>query len=154
MTYHERESTISGDEIMSELEAIATTNNCNECKIRNCKWGTRDHSQEITTDIVQSLVNCQKIQLGGLMIKFATMHGMTNSFKVGIEKLEDYATVLSEILVSQMKLLRLDSAARSEAYETFVKNLKEWFDSYYDDHPNVDFYKFVDNLLKEMVGEE
>ena len=43
---------------------------------------------------------------------------------------------------------------RTEAYKEFAKHLKErWFNNYYDS-PDVDFDEFVDNLLKEMVGEE
>lgn len=41
-----------------------------------------------------------------------------------------------------------------EAYKEFAEHLKEkWFDNHYDS-PDVDFDEFVDNLLKEMVGEE
>ena len=43
---------------------------------------------------------------------------------------------------------------KSEAYKEFAEHLKErWSNNYYDS-PDVDFDKFVDNLLKEMVGEE
>ena len=41
-----------------------------------------------------------------------------------------------------------------EAYKDFAEHLKqEWFNNYYDS-PDVNFDEFVDNLLKEMVGEE
>ena len=44
--------------------------------------------------------------------------------------------------------------AKSEAYKEFAEHLKErWSNNYYDS-PDVDFDEFVDNLLKEMVGEE
>lgn len=33
------------EEIISSLEVIATTGNCDECKIRDCKWGTCNCSQ-------------------------------------------------------------------------------------------------------------
>lgn len=43
---------------------------------------------------------------------------------------------------------------KAEAYKEFAEHLKEkWFDNHYDS-PDVDFDEFVDNLLKEMVGEE
>lgn len=45
-------------------------------------------------------------------------------------------------------------AAKSEIYKEFAEHLKErWSNNYYDS-PDVDFDEFVDNLLKEMVGEE
>lgn len=43
---------------------------------------------------------------------------------------------------------------KSEAYKEFAEHLKErWSNNYYDS-PDVDFDEFVDNLLKEMVGED
>ena len=43
---------------------------------------------------------------------------------------------------------------KSEAIKEFAEHLKErWSNNYYDS-PDVDFDEFVDNLLKEMVGEE
>ena len=43
---------------------------------------------------------------------------------------------------------------KSEAIKEFAEHLKEkWSNNYYDS-PDVDFDEFVDNLLKEMVGED
>ena len=43
---------------------------------------------------------------------------------------------------------------KSEAYKEFAEHLKErWSNNYYDS-PDIDFDEFVDNLLKEMVGED
>ena len=43
---------------------------------------------------------------------------------------------------------------KSEIYKEFAEHLKErWSNNYYDS-PDVDFDEFVDNLLKEMVGED
>ena len=46
------------------------------------------------------------------------------------------------------------SEIKVKAYKKFAEHLKErWSNNYYDS-PDVDFDEFVDNLLKEMVGEE
>ena len=50
------------EEIKSSLEVIATTGNCNECKIRNCKWGTCNCSQ-ITANAALDLINRQKAEI-------------------------------------------------------------------------------------------
>ena len=50
------------EEIKSSLEVIATTRNCNECKIRNCKWGTCNCSQ-ITANAALDLINRQKVEI-------------------------------------------------------------------------------------------
>lgn len=45
-------------------------------------------------------------------------------------------------------------AAKSEIYKEFAEHLKEkWSNNYYDS-PDVDFDEFIDNLLKELVGED
>ena len=49
---------------------------------------------------------------------------------------------------------RCDKEIKSEAVKEFAEKLKnKWFDEHYDS-PNIDFDDFIDNLLKEMVGEE
>ena len=116
------------EDITSSLELIATTRNCNECKIRNCKWGTCNCSQ-ITANAALDLINRQKAE---------------------IEKLKG-STIVSNIMESQ----RIKREAKAEAYKEFAERLNEkaqiadCFDSY---NMVVGTY-FIDNLLKEMVGE-
>ena len=50
------------EEIISSLEVIAATRNCDECKIRNCKWGTCNCSQ-ITANAALDLINRQKAEI-------------------------------------------------------------------------------------------
>lgn len=96
---------------------------------------------QITANAALDLINRQKTEIEDLMLK---------SDKTKIKKLEDCAIFLSEILIHQMKLSKLDSTTKTKECKSFTKNLKVWFDSNYDG-PNTDFYKFVDNLLKEMI---
>ena len=118
---------ITDEEIKSSLEVIATTRNCNECKIRNCKWGTCNCSQ-ITANAALDLINRQKAE---------------------IEKLKG-STIVSNIMESK----RIKREAKAEAYKEFAEIIKDkWFDNRYDS-PDVDFDDFISNLLKEMVGEE
>ena len=120
---------ITDEEIKSSLEVIATTRNCNECKIRNCKWGTCNCSQ-ITANAALDLINRQKAE---------------------IEKLKG-STIVSNIMESQ----RIKREAKAEAYKEFAERLNEeaqkadCFDSY----NMVVGTHFIDNLLKEMVGEK
>ena len=115
------------EEIKSSLEVIATTRNCNECKIRNCKWGTCNCSQ-ITANAALDLINRQKAE---------------------IEKLKG-STIVSNIMESQ----KIKREAKVEAYKEFAEIIKDkWFDNRYDS-PDVGFDDFIDNLLKEMVGEK
>lgn len=59
---------LTDKEIISSLEVIATTRNCNECKIRDCKWGTCNCSQ-ITANAALDLINCQKAEIEKLNIQ-------------------------------------------------------------------------------------
>lgn len=50
------------EEIKSSLEVIATSQNCNECKIRNGRWGTCNCSQ-ITANVALDLINRQRAEI-------------------------------------------------------------------------------------------
>lgn len=117
------------EEIKSSLEVIATTRNCNECKIRNCKWGTCSCSQ-ITANVALDLINRQKAE---------------------IEKLKG-STIVSNIMESQ----RIKREAKAEAYKEFAERLNEeaQIADCFDSYNMVVGTRFIDNLLKEMVGEE
>lgn len=120
---------ITDEEIKSSLEVIATTRNCNECKIRNCKWGTCNCSQ-ITANAALDLINRQKAE---------------------IEKLKG-STIVSNIMESQ----RIKREAKAEAYKEFAERLNEeaQIADCFDSYNMVVGTHFIDNLLKEMVGED
>ena len=120
---------ITDEEIKSSLEVIATTRNCNECKIRNCKWGTCNCSQ-ITANAALDLINRQEAE---------------------IEKLKG-STIVSNIMESQ----RIKREAKAEAYKEFAERLNEkaQIADCFDSYNMVVGTHFIDNLLKEMVGEE
>lgn len=83
------------EEIKSSLEVIATTQNCNECKIRNCKWGTCNCSQ-ITANAALDLINRQRAEIERLRkakkesvdmhIKENICKSCLEKFDVGIDK--------------------------------------------------------------------
>ena len=132
---------ITDEEIKSSLEVIATTRNCNECKIRNCKWGTCNCSQ-ITANAALDLINRQKSE---------------------IERLKG-STIVNNIMQSQ----RIKREAKAEAYKEFAERLKNEIindtayacdstqhSGYYDYQIKIgDIPEYIDNLVKEMVGEK
>ena len=126
------------EEIKSSLEVIATTRNCNECKIRNCKWGTCNCSQ-ITANAALDLINRQKAE---------------------IEKLKG-STIVSNIMESQ----RIKREAKAEAIKKFAtKFLEKIHEHHYlltDPYNSKDYRMFttgieqiVNETKKEMVGED
>ena len=140
MTNYECENRISDDEIISSLEVIATTRNCSECKIRNCNWGDCNCSQ-ITANAALDIINRQKAEIERLKECPKCIYGYDgNTIEYCVQgPCSNFKTV------EQIK---------SEAYKEFAEHMKEkWSNNDYDS-PDVDFDEFVDNPLKEMVGEE
>lgn len=123
------------EEIKSSLEVIATTRNCNECKIRNCKWGTCNCSQ-ITANAALDLIKRQRAE---------------------IERLEKarqkQAYLLCNLKGQKYELMNRISVIKNEAYKKFAEMIKDkWFDNRYDS-PDIDFDDFINNVLKELVGD-
>lgn len=150
---------LTDEEIVSSLEVIATTRNCNECKIRNCKWGTCNCSQT-TANAALNLISRQKAE---------------------IEKLKG-STIVNNIMERQ----KIEREAKVKAYKEFAKEVTEEVKKAYNDNLDVlqeylekyeeesDFElvapikaiikgrmgtllsvdDFINDLLKEMVGEE
>ena len=113
------------EEIKSSLEVIATTRNCNECKIRNCKWGTCNCSQ-ITANVALDLINRQQAE---------------------IERLEKIRKADNNLITSLNKCYE---TAKAEAYKEFAVRLKCGVPQ----ETGVIRCSDIDNLVKEMVGEE
>ena len=120
------------EEIKSSLEVIATTRNCNECKIRNCKWGTCNCSQ-ITANVALDLINRQQAE---------------------IERLEKIRKADNNLITSLNKCYE---TAKAEAIKKFVEKLKEkCYEDFQEIYEMLSPYVTdddIDNLLKEMEGE-
>lgn len=153
------------EDIISSLEVIATTGNCNECKIRNCKWGTCNCSQ-ITANAALDFINWQKSEIERLRAKVETRTQ---------EKL-----ALGRIYTQKLKTVKYETYY--EAINEFAEVIKEEIENAYNNNskvlskhmskyaecPNYEFIAtvqgkmntlrglddFIDNLLKEMVGED
>ncbi len=150
---------ITDEEIKSSLEVIATTRNCNECKIRNCKWGTCNCSQ-ITANAALDLINRQKAEIERLGKRISgqkhalfKQQASTAELQNEIVKLKDY----NENLLAANTVLSnevLESKAKAEAYKEFAERLKSYLLLNKKDEMSVISFENVDTLLKEMVGEK
>lgn len=121
-------------DIISSLEVIATTCNCNECKIRSGRWGTCNCS-ETTANAALDLINRQKAE---------------------IERLRG-STIVNNIMESQ----RIKREAKAEAVKEFTERLKNKIKTEcnpygaptFDYDTSIKILNFIDNLVKGMVGE-
>ena len=126
---------LTDEEIISSLELIATTGNCNECKIRNCKWGTCNCTQ-ITANAALELINRQKSE---------------------IEELKNYVNRCKSGKEYWVKCL-LEKP--NEAIKEFADKLEEKCGIFtplgvnWIEETKVVKVSDIDKILKEMVGEE
>lgn len=103
------------EEIKSSLEVIATTGNCNECKIRNCKWGTCNCSQ-ITANAALDLIN--RLKAENEMLK-----AENKSIRYCYEQAKSYNDTLAESCEKNCK--RFNMTTRAEAIKEFVEKLND-----------------------------
>lgn len=149
------------EEIKSSLEVIATTGNCNECKIRNCKWGTCNCSQ-ITANAALDLINRQKAEIERLksmnQAKLDCIHDLQNENEI-LSRNAD--TAFQDGLNERRDLFAPE--IKAEAYKEFAEKAKENFQNieYSADTDRKTVWvlhsvaaETLDNLLKEMIGEK
>lgn len=128
---------LTDEDIISSLEVISTTSNCIECKIRNCKWGTCNCSQT-TADAALDLINRQKSE---------------------IERLKKEVSVARDAYVSIQDRYEY---TKTEAYKECLAKVKNYIKTHCNPYGKPDFdydtsikiLNFIDNFVKEMVGEE
>lgn len=108
-------------------------------RLERCvKRGNRNYD----TDIVLDLINRQKSEIERL--KSANDEKFRQWDMLAEKTKQHYADLYNEA----------KDILKAEAYKEFAEKLKnKWFDERYYS-PDVDFDDFIDNLLKEMVGEE
>ena len=128
---------ITDEEIKSSLEVIATTRNCNECKIRNCKWGT---------------CNCSQITANAAL-------DLTNHLQAENERLKKKVEELAEVLSDSIRIRYKE--VQSEVYKECLAKVKNYIKTHCNPYGKPDFdydtsikiLNFIDNILKEMTGE-
>ena len=102
---------------------------CTSDRCRECTMDEEGFCEEELQDLVLDLINRQKAE---------------------IEKLKG-STIVSNIMENQR--IKREAKAEAEAYKEFAKRLKIYSCRLKDGHDMVDTI-CIDNLLKEMVGEE
>ena len=127
-------------DIISSLEVIATTCNCNECKIRSGKWGTCNCS-ETTANAALELINRQESEQ-----------------ELEIERLKKEASVVRDAYIAIQDRYEY---TKTEAYKECLAKVKNYIKTHCNPYGKPDFdydtsikiLNFIDNLVKEMVGE-
>ena len=127
----------TNEDIVSSLKVIATTGNCDECKIRNCKWGT---------------CNCSQITANAAL-------DLTNHLQAENERLKKKVDELSEVLSDSIRIRYKE--VQSEVYKECLTKVKNYIKTHCNPYGKPDFdydtsikiLNFIGNLIKEMTGE-
>ena len=146
---------LTNEDIISSLKIIATTRNCNECKIRNCKWGTCN-CEQITANVALDFIKRQKIEnkrlekeVNLVSIQFQDLQERYEEAQAEIESLKIFRGY-AEKRASDYKTMRDKYLnAKSEAVKEFAMKLKCGVPQ----ETGVIRCSDIDNLVKEMVGE-
>ena len=125
-------------DIISSLEVIATTCNCNECKIRSGKWGTCNCS-ETTANAALELINRQESEQ-----------------ESEIERLKKEASVVRDAYIAIQDRYEY---TKTEAYKECLAKVKNYIKTHCNPYGKPDFdydtsikiLNFIDNLVKEMT---
>ena len=127
MTNYERENEIGTDEITKVVNKLSQYNTDLKTKIT-----------QILKKNIELNIEIARLKLENEILS----KNADNAFQEGLNEAQD-------LYAEQVK-----AEIKSEAYKEFAEHLKEkWSNNdYYS--PDVDFDEFIDNSLKEMVGEE
>lgn len=173
----------TNEDIISSLKIIATTRNCNECKIRNCEWGTCN-CEQITANAALDLITCLQAEneKNENIIRLADKTIETANAEIErLKSANDEKFRQWDMLAEKTKQHYADlyneakDILKAEAYKEFAERLKgeikrekesgdELLSEIYDRDVQMNaegekmafdsVERIVDNLLKEMVGEE
>ena len=128
----------TNEDIISSLKVIATTGKCDECKIRNCNWGT---------------CNCSQITANAAL-------DLTNHLQAENERLKKKVEELSEVLSDSIRIRYKE--VQSEVYKECLTKVKNYIKTHCNPYGKPDFdydtsikiLNFIDKLAKEMVGDD
>lgn len=129
----------TNEDIISSLKIIATTRNCNECKIRNCKWGTCN-CEQITANAALDLIKCLQSENEDLFYKLTGVMHSVDKWLDGDELKQDEvnraATMrektlqIVENLQSKNERLEKETKDKERAYNDEFCLRKEWQTKY------------------------
>lgn len=143
---------------MTDNEIIKALEN----EIRSTEYVDSEYCDGVDLLLIKSavdLINRQQAENINLKGHLEQLKSRYDNAKTEIERLKGISISSSKDPMDFCGVLcnyaeELIDKAKSEAYKEFAEHLKEeWSNNdYYS--PDVDFDEFVDNLLKEMVGED
>lgn len=147
------------EEIISSLEVIATTCNCNECKIRSGRWGTCNCS-ETTANAALDLINRQKSEIERLNKKVEELSDVlsdTIRIRYAEAKTEAYKEFAKKIYIEINEALAQNHKVKVERINNLMaRGIKSNDEFCYEIDGKIlalrGISEFIDNILKEMMG--
>ena len=145
-------------EIIKALECCFMEQQCNYCPLY------KEHSADCLDTVLKNahaLITRQQAENENLKVENQSLRSAANSLKMHYEEAQAEIESLkifrgyAKKRASDYKTMRDKYLnAKSEAVKEFAERLKYvWWENGYES-PDVDFDDFIDNLIKEMVGED
>lgn len=149
---------MESNDIIKALECCFKEQQCNYCPLY------KEHSVDCLDTVLKNahdLIIQQQAENENLKVEKQFLRSAANSLKMHYEEAKAEIESLkifrgyAEKRASDYRTMRDKYLnAKSEAYKEFAERLKHsFFDNGYES-PDVDFDYFVDEILKEMVGED
>ena len=142
---------MTDNEIIKALECCKK-DDCDNCPndFGNCYANLSGYSLELINRQQEEIDRLRK-EVNLVSIQFQDLQERYEEVQTEIEQWKEEANKYQKLWCIAIDDIE---AAKSEIYKEFAEHLKErWSNNYYDS-PDVDFDEFVDNLLKELVGED
>lgn len=146
----------TNEDIISSLKVIATTGNCDECKIRNCKWGTCN-CEQITANAALDLIKRQKAEIEALYQINAKSEKEIYELRKRLLSRENLEESFNRsVRAFDKRLEKTVKLERAAAYKEFAERLENEINcrTTFSRQQNKNVIHIIHNLLKEMVGEE
>ena len=146
------------DKKFTDEEIIRNYEWCIGCTSDRCRECTIDEQvfcEEELQDLVLDLINRQKSEIEKLNIQLQGLWNMASLYKAESERWEGYnENLLTANSVLSNEILEAKAKAKAEAYKEFARRAAIALTAAY--RPDYAFWILItlDNLLKEMVGEE
>lgn len=163
---------MTDNEIIKALECLCGCVDCRECPY-SPRYEFPLCQRQIAKDALD-LINCQQVEnkrlkkeVNLVSIQFQDLQERYEEAQAEIERFRKEEIEIDDFCrrLCRMRMLNGNAIAsyedlqnyiqqeKSEAVKEFAEKLKfVWFDNRYDS-PDIDFDYFVDNLVKEMVGD-
>ena len=125
-------------------------------KLLDVKYDLKITQKEfLALNTVHKVVTRQQAEIENLKVENQSLRGAANSLKMHYEKAQAEIERLKESLNIELEnfATEYDNKIKAEAIKEFAERLKDMSEHFWEEKENFVSEEQIDNLVKEMVGE-